>query len=171
MNLAGDYAAANHHEIHNKMAKGLGVYPVSRIENHHNFAWLEQLADGTPVMVHRKGATPAANGQAGIIPGSMAAPGYVVRGKGLAGSLNSASHGAGRALSRSAALRSITAEDMQHELLKNRIELIGGGIDEAPMAYKDIKAVMAAQADQVEVLAKFKPAIVRMAWSKERSED
>jgi tRNA-splicing ligase RtcB len=171
MNLAGDYAAANHHEIHNKMAKGLGVYPVSRIENHHNFAWLEQLADGTPVMVHRKGATPAANGQAGIIPGSMAALGYVVRGKGLAGSLNSASHGAGRALSRSAALRSITAEDMQHELLKNRIELIGGGIDEAPMAYKDIKAVMAAQADQVEVLAKFKPAIVRMAWSKERSED
>ncbi len=60
---------------------------------------------------------------------------------------------------------------MQYELLRHKIELIGGDIDESPMAYKDINTVMAAQTDLVEVLAKFKPRIVRMAYSKERSED
>lgn len=171
MNLAGDYAAANHHEIHNKMAKGLGVYPVNRIENHHNFAWLEKLADGTDVMVHRKGATPAGPGVLGIIPGSMAAPGYVVKGKGFSTALNSASHGAGRAMSRSEAQRQITGTDMQADLKRHKVELIGGGIDEAPMAYKDINKVMAAQSNLVEVLARFNPRIVRMAYSKERGED
>ena len=171
MNLAGEYAAACHHEIHNKMTKGLGVHPVSRVENHHNFAWQEQLANGTTVMVHRKGATPAATQHLGIIPGSMAAPGYVVKGKGYAASINSASHGAGRAMSRAEAMRSIEKGDMQYELKRHKIELIGGDIDESPMAYKDINTVMAAQTDMVEVLAKFKPRIVRMAYSKERSED
>lgn len=171
MNLAGDYAAANHHEIHNKMAKGLGVHPVNRIENHHNFAWQEKLADGTEVMVHRKGATPAGKNDLGIIPGSMSAPGYVVKGKGFAGSINSASHGAGRIMSRSEAQRTITKADMEEELKRYKIDLTGGGIDESPMAYKNINTVMAAQTDLVEVLAKFRPRIVRMAYSKERSED
>lgn len=171
MNLAGDYAAANHHEIHNKLAKGLGVYPINRIENHHNFAWLEKLADGTEVMVHRKGATPAGAGVLGIIPGSMAAPGYLVKGKGFAAAINSASHGAGRAMSRSEAQRQITGGDMKADLNRHKIELIGGGIDEAPMAYKDINKVMVAQTNLVEVLAKFNPRIVRMAYSKERGED
>jgi len=62
MNLAGEYASANHHEIHNKIARALNHMPLMRIENHHNFAWKEQLADGTEVMVHRKGATPAGEG-------------------------------------------------------------------------------------------------------------
>jgi len=62
MNLAGEYASANHHEIHNKIARALNREPLTRIENHHNFAWREQLADGTEVMVHRKGATPAGEG-------------------------------------------------------------------------------------------------------------
>lgn len=171
MNLAGDYAAANHHEIHNKMAKGLGVYPVNQIENHHNFAWQEQLADGTEVMVHRKGATPAGTQHLGIIPGSMSAPGYVVKGKGFGASINSASHGAGRIMSRSEAQRTITNAEMNEELKRYKIDLTGGGIDESPMAYKNINTVMAAQTDLVEVLAKFRPRIVRMAYSKERSED
>lgn len=171
MNLAGDYAAANHHEIHNKMAKGLGVYPVNRIENHHNFAWLEKLPDGTEVMVHRKGATPAGKNDLGIIPGSMSAPGYVVKGKGFGASINSASHGAGRIMSRSEAQRTITNVEMNEELKRYKIDLTGGGIDESPMAYKNINTVMAAQTDLVEVLAKFRPRIVRMAYSKERSED
>ncbi len=96
MNLAGDYASACHHQIHERMAIGLCEAPIAMIENHHNFAWKEKDSFGTDIIVHRKGATPAGIGVLGIIPGSMASPGFIVRGKGLAASINSASHGAGR---------------------------------------------------------------------------
>lgn len=171
MNLAGEYASANHHEIHNKIARALGVNPVARIENHHNFAWKEQLADGTEVMVHRKGATPAGEGVLGIIPGSMSTPGFLVRGKGDTTSINSASHGAGRLMSRSAAFKTLDKGLIAANLVEKRITLMGSDIDEAPMAYKDIHAVMAAQNELVEVLAKFEPRIVRMADPKEKPED
>ena len=171
MNLAGEYASANHHEIHNKIARALNLNPLMRIENHHNFAWQEQLADGTPVMVHRKGATPAGPGVLGIIPGSMSTPGFVVRGKGDAASINSASHGAGRLMSRSAAFKTLDKAAIAANLVDKRITLIGSDVDEAPMAYKDIHAVMAAQSDLVEVLAKFEPRIVKMADAKEKPED
>lgn len=171
MNLAGEYASANHHEIHNKMARALGIEPITRIENHHNFAWKEQLADGTEVMVHRKGATPAGKGVLGIIPGSMSTPGFVVRGKGDANSINSASHGAGRLMSRSAAFKTLNKAVIAANLSEKRITLMGSDMDEAPMAYKDIHAVMAAQENLVEVLAKFEPRIVRMADPKEKPED
>ncbi|MES2828147.1 MAG: RtcB family protein [Bacteroidota bacterium] len=171
MNLAGEYASANHHEIHNKIARALGAKPMSMIENHHNFAWKEQLADGTAVMVHRKGATPAGEGVLGIIPGSMSTPGFLVRGKGDASSINSASHGAGRAMSRSAAFRTLNKSEIAANLVDKRITLMGSDMDEAPMAYKDIHAVMAAQRDLVDVLAKFEPRIVRMANAKEKPED
>jgi len=171
MNLAGEYASANHHEIHGKIARSLNLQPVMMIENHHNFAWKEQLPDGTQVIVHRKGATPAGEGVLGIIPGSMSTPGFVVRGKGHAASINSASHGAGRLMSRSAAFKSIDKAAVAANLVDKRITLMGSDIDEAPMAYKDIHTVMAAQHDLVEVLAKFEPRIVRMADAKERPED
>ena len=171
MNLAGDYASANHHEIHNKIARALNISPVMRIENHHNFAWKEKLADGTDVMVHRKGATPAGKGVLGVIPGSMSTPGFVVKGKGESTSINSASHGAGRLMSRSAAFKTINKAEVAQNILDKKITLIGSGLDEAPMVYKDIHAVMAAQTDLVEVLAKFQPRIVRMADPKERPED
>jgi len=171
MNLAGEYASANHHEIHNKIARALNLEPLMRIENHHNFAWQEQLADGTPVMVHRKGATPAGPGVLGIIPGSMSTPGFVVRGKGDAASINSASHGAGRLMSRSAAFKTLDKAAIAANLVDKRITLMGSDVDEAPMAYKDIHAVMAAQSDLVEVLAKFEPRIVKMADPKEKPED
>jgi tRNA-splicing ligase RtcB len=171
MNLAGEYASANHHEIHNKISKALNVSPLMRIENHHNFAWKEQLEDGTQVMVHRKGATPAGEGILGVIPGSMSTPGFVVRGKGNASSINSASHGAGRLMSRSAAFKTLDKIAIAADLVDKRITLMGSDVDEAPMAYKDIHAVMAAQHDLVEVLAKFQPRIVRMANPKERPED
>lgn len=171
MNLAGEYASANHHEIHNKIARALGVSPLTRIENHHNFAWKEQLPDGTEVMVHRKGATPAGEGVLGIIPGSMSTPGFLVRGKGNATSINSASHGAGRLMSRSAAFRTLDKRLIAANLVDKRITLMGSDMDEAPMAYKDIHAVMAAQEDLVEVLAKFEPRIVRMADAREKPED
>jgi tRNA-splicing ligase RtcB len=163
MNLAGDYASANHHQIHRKMAKSLGVKPSLVVENHHNFAWKETLADGTPVIVHRKGATPAGKGVLGIIPGSSAQPGFIVKGKGNPASLNSASHGAGRQMSRTKALNSLNKKEVRDLLAQRGVTLIGGDLDEAPMVYKDIHAVIAAQADLVEVLGKFTPKIVRMA--------
>ncbi|RVU01337.1 RtcB family protein [Mucilaginibacter limnophilus] len=171
MNLAGEYASANHHEIHNKIANALNMQPLLRIENHHNFAWKEELADGTEVMVHRKGATPAGEGIMGIIPGSMSTPGFVVRGKGNTESINSASHGAGRLMSRSAAFKTLKRDMIVAELEDKKITLVGSDIDEAPMVYKDIHAVMAAQTDLVDVVATFSPRIVRMADAKEKPED
>jgi tRNA-splicing ligase RtcB (3'-phosphate/5'-hydroxy nucleic acid ligase) len=171
MNLAGDYASANHHEIHNKIARALDQKPLLRIENHHNFAWKEQLADGTEVIVHRKGATPAGKNDLGIIPASMTQPGYVIRGKGVAEGINSASHGAGRKMSRTKAKGSITKAEWNEAIKKAGVQLIGADLDEAPQAYKDITKVIAAQADLVHVLAKFSPKIVRMADGREKSED
>jgi tRNA-splicing ligase RtcB (3'-phosphate/5'-hydroxy nucleic acid ligase) len=162
MNLAGDYASACHHHIHRRLLKALGAEERAVVENHHNFAWKEVLPTGEEAIVHRKGATPAAKGEWGIIPGSMLQPGFVVRGKGLASSLQSASHGAGRQLSRARATNSITRHALQKQLDKADITLIGGSPEEAPDAYKDIFEVMAAQQDLVEVIAQFQPKIVRM---------
>jgi len=163
MNLAGEYASANHHQIHRRMAKALGKKPVLMIENHHNFAWKEKLENGTEVIVHRKGATPAQKGILGIIPGSMASPGFVVRGKGEFSALNSASHGAGRLMSRTKAHHTFTMSELKKFLQDKKIALIGGDLDEAPMVYKNIEMVMLAQKDLVDILAKFQPKIVRMA--------
>lgn len=161
MNLAGDYASACHHMIHDKIAAALGVQPLAMVENHHNFAWKEQL-NGKEVIVHRKGATPAGKGVLGIIPGSMTAPGFIVRGKGASVSINSASHGAGRKMSRTAALKNVKHADLKAVLKANNVTLIGGGLDEAPHAYKDIHQVMEAQVDLVDIVGKFTPRIVRM---------
>ncbi|MEO6683277.1 MAG: RtcB family protein [Ginsengibacter sp.] len=161
MNLAGDYASANHHMIHAKIARQLGREPIRMVENHHNFAWKEKH-DGKEVIVHRKGATPAGKNVLGIIPGSMTAPGFIVKGKGEIASLSSAAHGAGRQLSRSAALKTITRESLNDILKKHGVTLIGGGLDEAPFAYKDIHQVMQSQESLIEVVGKFSPKIVKM---------
>jgi tRNA-splicing ligase RtcB len=162
MNLAGDYASACHHQIHERMAIGLRETPLAMIENHHNFAWKEKDTQGNELIVHRKGATPAGAGVLGIIPGSMATPGFIVRGKGLAASINSASHGAGRLMSRTKAKETILPGHVNKFLKQAGVELIGSGLDEAPMAYKNIHQVMASQKDLVEVLGSFMPKIVRM---------
>lgn len=161
MNLAGDYAKACHDDIHRRIAKALGKRVVVTIENHHNFAWKEQV-DGKECIVHRKGATPAQKEVLGIIPGSMTAPGFIVIGKGNEESLNSASHGAGRLFSRAKCKTSFTQSQIKKVLADNEVTLIGGGIDEAPMAYKDINKVMALQSELVDVLGTFTPKIVRM---------
>ncbi len=175
MTLMGQYAEANHALIHQSIARALGVEVRLDVENHHNFAWREthRLADGTEreVIVHRKGATPAGAGVLGVIPGSMATPGYVVRGRGEAASLRSASHGAGRRMSRTQARKTLSWQDAQALLRARRVSLLSAGLDEVPMAYKDIDAVMAAQRDLVEVLARFDPRLVKMAPSGEPPED
>lgn len=162
MNLAGDYASACHHQIHERMAKSLGTEPLVRIENHHNFAWKERDAEGNEVIVHRKGATPAGKGVMGIIPGSMTSPGFIVRGKGEQASVNSASHGAGRVMSRTKAKQTLSQREVTKHLKHAGIELIGSGLDEAPMVYKDIHQVMSYQTDLVEVVGTFTPKVVRM---------
>ncbi|MCB0619812.1 MAG: RtcB family protein, partial [Saprospiraceae bacterium] len=162
MNLAGDYASACHHHIHRRIAEALGRSPLAMVENHHNFAWREIQPDGRELIVHRKGATPAQKGVLGVIPGSMIAPGYIVRGRGEGAALQSASHGAGRVMSRTVARNSITRYELKKVLEENGVSLLGGGLDEAPMAYKDIAEVMRAQESLVEVVGTFHPRIVRM---------
>lgn len=168
MNLAGDYASACHHVIHEKIAKQLGRDPVKMVENHHNFAWKE-MWEGQELIVHRKGATPAGKNVLGIIPGSMTADGFIVKGKGLEASLNSASHGAGRKMSRTSAIKSITQKSLQDELQKYGVKLIGGGLDEAPFAYKNIEDVMKSQRSLVDVIGRFTPKIVKMDGAKHKS--
>jgi len=162
MNLAGDYAKACHDVIHKKLSKSLKLKPIAKIENHHNFAWKEIQLDGRELIVHRKGAIPAKEGELGIIPGSMTAPGFIVSGLGNVNSLNSASHGAGRKFSRKKTKESITGSAMKKMLKNAGVTLIGGGLDEAPIAYKDINQVIENQKDLIKVEGKFIPKIVRM---------
>jgi tRNA-splicing ligase RtcB (3'-phosphate/5'-hydroxy nucleic acid ligase) len=168
MNLAGDYASACHHIIHAKIAKQLGRKPMTMVENHHNFAWKEKW-EGREVIVHRKGATPAGKNVLGIIPGSMTAPGFIVKGKGEMAAVNSAAHGAGRKMSRTKAIQSVTDKQFKEEVKKFGVKLLGGGLDESPFAYKDIDVVMKSQTALVDVLGKFTPKIVRMDGAKHHS--
>ena len=162
MTLAGDYASACHHQIHRRIARALGEKPAAMVENHHNFAWKETDEQGREVIVHRKGATPASNGTLGIIPGSMTSPGFIVRGKGEPLSINSASHGAGRLMSRRKAKETLSKNEVVSFLKKEGVEVIGSGLDEAPMVYKDIHQVMEYQKDLVDIVGAFIPKVVRM---------
>jgi tRNA-splicing ligase RtcB len=170
MNLMGEFASASHWVIHERVRSALGATVLAGVENHHNFAWLEEH-DGRELVVHRKGATPAGAGVLGVIPGSMATPAFVVRGKGSAASLQSASHGAGRVMSRTAAKQAFTWKDVRPVLEAANVTLLAAGIDENPGVYKNIFEVMAQQADLVEIVARFDPRIVRMADGRERPED
>ena len=175
MELMGLYAAANHLLIHAHVARALGADVLLDLENHHNFAWREQLplADGSEaaLVVHRKGATPAGQGALGVIGGSMATPGYVIRGRGNVASLGSAAHGAGRRMSRTRARREFTWADAAGLLKERRVTVLSAGLDEVPMAYKNIDEVMAAQADLVTIIGRFQPRLVKMAPGHEAPED
>ncbi|MDD9947929.1 MAG: RtcB family protein [candidate division Zixibacteria bacterium] len=194
MELMGHYAEANHACIHRHMAGHLGADVLLDLENHHNFAWKEKISvpgqhgqhaqhaqhgqPGQPgrrpdrkAIVHRKGATPAGPGVLGIIPGSMASPAFVVRGKGNRDAMNSAAHGAGRVMSRKRAIRSLDWQDANRLLREKGVTLMSAGLDEVPFVYKNIEAVMAAQTDLVEVVARFEPRLVKMAPAGERPED
>ncbi|MDZ4821529.1 MAG: RtcB family protein [Planctomycetota bacterium] len=170
MNLMGQYAAANHAVIHRQVTHLLGAEVIAGVENHHNFAWKERHGD-EDLYVHRKGATPAGPGVLGVIPGSMADPGYVVRGKGDATSLHSAAHGAGRRMSRTAARQQYNFRAVQKDLEKRGITILSAGADEVPGVYKNIDSVMAEQTDLVEVVARFDPKIVKMCGDGSAAED
>jgi tRNA-splicing ligase RtcB len=162
MNLMGEYATAHHQIIHQKIGRSLDKDPILTIENHHNFAWKENHF-GKELIVHRKGATPAGEGELGIIPGSMNSPAYLVAGKGCLDSLNSASHGAGRRYSRSQAKKLFDFKTELDKIQAQGVTVIGAGADELPGAYKHIDEVMEHQKDLVEIVARFNPKIVRMA--------
>jgi tRNA-splicing ligase RtcB len=170
MNLMGEYAAANHAVIHRLVAKLLGAQVVAGVENHHNFAWKERHG-GQEVIVHRKGATPAGPGVLGVIPGTMADPAYVVRGLGNSHSLNSASHGAGRRMSRKKARDTYRFQAVRNDLERRGVHVLSAGSDEVPGVYKDIREVMAAQQDLVEIIGQFDPKIVRMCDDGSKAED
>lgn len=174
MNLMGRFASANHACIHEHIAKHLGATEIAGVENHHNFAWKEthDLGNGPEeLIVHRKGATPAAPGELGVIPGSMADPCFVVIGNAGPESLGSASHGAGRVMSRGEAKRKFRWNHLNELLRERGVTLLSAGIDENPHVYKDIRRVMAQQRDLVTPIARFDPKLVKMAPEGEKAED
>ncbi|MEU6741786.1 RtcB family protein [Streptosporangium sandarakinum] len=132
-----------------------GVTFGQPISCHHNYV-AEERYDDVDVLVTRKGAIRAGSGDLGIIPGSMATGTYIVKGLGNAAAFNSASHGAGRRMSRNKAKRTFTLADLRAQTDGVECRKDTGVIDEIPAAYKDIRSVMAAQSDLVEVVARLR---------------
>jgi tRNA-splicing ligase RtcB len=132
--------------------------PELAVNCHHNYVSRE-LHYGEQVFVTRKGAINAGEGVYGIIPGSMGAKSFIVKGRGTAESFTSCSHGAGRRLSRSAARRQYSREDLERQTAGVECRKDTGVIDEIPNAYKDIDQVMRNQSDLVEVVAEIKQVV------------
>ncbi|MDH3317851.1 MAG: RtcB family protein, partial [Gammaproteobacteria bacterium] len=128
------------------------------INCHHNYVVRERHF-GADVFVTRKGAIRAGKDELGIIPGSMGAKSYIVRGKGNADSLESCAHGAGRRMSRREAKRQFTRKDLEQQTSGVECRKDKGVVDEIPRAYKDIDSVMANQADLVEVVHTLKQVV------------
>ena len=162
MEVAGAYSAACHELIHRNVAQGMRLQPLANVSNHHNFAWKETLADGSEVIVHRKGATPAHTGELGIIPANMTDAGLLVTGLGCVEALCSASHGAGRAMSRQDARNRFSRHALTRQLAQRGVTLLGGSTEEAPDAYKPMDEVLAASKQLVKVVGRIHPRIVRM---------
>jgi len=165
---AQDYARTNREVMMERTLRALrDNLPKFKLEKHavnchHNYVARERHF-GADVFVTRKGAVRAGEGELGIIPGSMGAKSFIVRGKGNADSFHSCSHGAGRAMSRQAARRSLDIKDFRQAMdgivCRCQPELL----DESPMAYKDIAAVIAAQRDLVDVIHTLRPLAVEKA--------
>ena len=161
-----EYAKQNRNEMMLRVIKDISYHLYDterrydhlvdmRVDCHHNFTQIENHYDKN-IWITRKGAVSAREGQLGIIPGSMGTRSYIVKGKGNIDSFCSCSHGAGRAMSRNQAKKKFTIED--HIKATEGVECRKDEdvIDETPMAYKDIDAVMDSQSDLVEVVATLK---------------
>ncbi len=164
MQLLGDYARANHDLIHDHFAAASGLRCDHRTWNRHNFAWTEQAG-----VIHRKGATPAALGMMGLIPGSSGTASYLVRGLGNEASLQSSSHGAGRWFSRTEAKRRHDERTFVDHMARRDILHFGLEPDETFLAYKDIEMVIELQKGTlIDVVARMTPKVVIMGG---RSDD
>lgn len=160
---AQEYAARNRATMVSLIKQAVAdVVPWVRFDDaiscHHNYV-AEEHYDGVDLLVTRKGAIRAGSGDLGIIPGSMGTGSYIVRGLGNAESFQSASHGAGRAMSRTKARKTFTEADLAAQTQGVECRKDGGVVDEIPGAYKDIDAVIAAQTDLVEVVAHLKQVV------------
>jgi tRNA-splicing ligase RtcB len=160
---AQDYAALNRELMLERLERVLlDHFPSTSFEPaiscHHNYVAEEQHF-GEDVLVTRKGAIRAGLGELGIIPGSMGAKSFIVRGKGNPHSFESASHGAGRRMSRARARQAFTAKDLARQTAGVECRKDRGIVDEAPKAYKDIERVMEQQQDLVEIVAELKQVI------------
>ncbi|MCK9154727.1 MAG: RtcB family protein [Paludibacteraceae bacterium] len=166
MNLCADFARISHDMIHYRINKFLGLEPSFTAFTNHNIAYREtHIINGKEMdlVVHRKGAVRAFKDEIGIIAGDMVHDSFIVKGKGNESSLCSCSHGAGRVMSRQSAKEKFTHKQMENILNEFGVELLGGGIDESPMAYKDVYGVIDSQKDLVEIIGTFSPKIVKMA--------
>jgi tRNA-splicing ligase RtcB (3'-phosphate/5'-hydroxy nucleic acid ligase) len=188
MNLAGRYAYAGREWVARKVVSILGGREMELVHNHHNFAWKE-VHEGEELVVVRKGATPAFPGQQGFIGGSMGDDAVIVQGSGAAhpdtealqrAALYSTVHGAGRVMSRTAAVGKrhrksgrilspgrVTPEMMQGWVREKGVILRGGGLDESPHVYRRLPEVLAAQGSTIEVLHTLRPLVVVMAGADE----
>ncbi|HKG91954.1 MAG TPA: RtcB family protein [Gemmatimonadaceae bacterium] len=188
MNLAGRYAYAGREWVARKVVEMIGAREVELVHNHHNFAFPE-VHNGENVIVVRKGSTPAFPGQKGFVGGSMGDDAVILRGATAASpevremqeaALFSTVHGAGRVMSRTQAAGKrnrrtgkqlspgrISPEMMKEWLKEKNVILRGGGLDEAPQAYRRLPEVLAAQGPTVEVLHVLQPLIVVMAGADE----
>jgi len=155
--LAQDYARINREEMLDLIVEAMRMHlpPFSltqeAINCHHNYVARERHF-GREVWLTRKGAIRAQAGDLGIVPGSMGAASYIVRGRGNTESFCSCAHGAGRRMSRHQAKRTFSLEDMQQQTAGVECRKDKGVIDEIPAAYKDINEVMANQSDLIEVV-------------------
>jgi tRNA-splicing ligase RtcB len=146
-------------KVFNKMFNHRKTFrPELTVNCHHNYVALERHY-GEDVFVTRKGAINAEKDVYGIIPGSMGAKSFIVKGSGLAESFNSCSHGAGRKMSRGAAKRAFTKDDLARQTSGVECRKDAGVLDEIPGAYKDIKAVMRNQSDLVKIVAEIKQVV------------
>jgi tRNA-splicing ligase RtcB len=161
------YAQANREAIADAVAEALraelGVLPdvATRFGCDHNHVEQEEHF-GEAVWVHRKGAAPAGDGALGILPGSMGTQSFHVEGRGCAESLRSSAHGAGRSRSREAARRAFTERDLRRQMegVWYDYRLAGALREEAPKAYKDIRAVLRAQHELIRVVRMLRPVLV-----------
>lgn len=181
MDWATDFALESRRRMLQSMVDALAVLlerarlagpPIDmnrHINIHHNFARVERH-EGVEVMVHRKGATSAAAGEIGIIPGSMGTASYIVRGRGNADSLMSCSHGAGRTMSRKTARERISPADFAASLAGTYSKPSPGILDEAPGVYKDIGTVIGRQRDLVDIVHTLRPIITVKGDSRARDD-
>ncbi len=164
MEWATQFALESRYRMLEAMLKAMGIDPeevggrAAFINIHHNFARIEDHF-GQKLVIHRKGATSAREGEIGIIPGSMGAPSYIVRGRGNPESFQSCSHGAGRKMGRRQAMRSLDEQALKEALAGTFTTPSRGFLDEAPQVYKDVTVVLARQRDLVDIVHTLRPLV------------
>jgi tRNA-splicing ligase RtcB (3'-phosphate/5'-hydroxy nucleic acid ligase) len=169
MTLAGEYAYAGRESVVEQVLDILGADVTDVVHNHHNFAWRERHGE-RDYWVVRKGATPAFPGQRGFVGGSMGDDAVILEGveaPSAADTLYSTVHGAGRLFGRREAKRRFSRDEMERWLKQKGVTLLGGDLDESPMAYRRLDDVLAHHADTVRVQHRLRPFAVAMAGAGE----